>query len=107
MRLLTFLVVMFAICWLPWNLYNALTTLDVIDFSMTKTFPACHLIGMLSACANPILYGALNENFRVVFKQRMSERTARTRTTKDDINEAEMEPLNSEKGNQTNDLEMH
>ena len=30
-------------------------------------FAVCHATGMLSACANPIIYGFLNENFRREF----------------------------------------
>lgn len=30
-------------------------------------FAVCHATGMLSACANPIIYGFLNENFHRVF----------------------------------------
>ncbi len=43
--LLTSLVVIFGLSWLPWNLYNTLTTFGVIEFSLTTGFPFCHLIG--------------------------------------------------------------
>ncbi len=26
-------------------------------------YAVCHVMGMLSACANPVIYGYLNENF--------------------------------------------
>ena len=32
-------------------------------------FAVCHATGMLSACANPIIYGFLNENFKTEFKE--------------------------------------
>ncbi|RWS29867.1 neuropeptide F receptor-like protein [Leptotrombidium deliense] len=31
-------------------------------------FACCHLVGMSSACSNPLLYGFLNDNFRKEFK---------------------------------------
>ena len=34
---------------------------------MIGLFICCHLIGMSSACINPILYGYLNESFRAQF----------------------------------------
>ncbi len=69
MMLLGALVAFFAVLWLPWNLYNTLSTFAVIEFSMTDGFAYCHLVGMVSATMNPILYAALNENFKNVFAQ--------------------------------------
>uniref|UniRef100_A0A914VTS2 G-protein coupled receptors family 1 profile domain-containing protein n=1 Tax=Plectus sambesii TaxID=2011161 RepID=A0A914VTS2_9BILA len=64
--LLTGLVFVYAVCWLPVNLYNTLNVLDFFHFSQYK-YIYCHLVGMTSACLNPVLYGVLNENFRVAF----------------------------------------
>ena len=36
---------------------------------MLCVFVGCHLLGMSSACLNPILYGYLNESFRQEFSQ--------------------------------------
>ena len=33
----------------------------------------CHVMGMLSACANPVIYGFLNENFHREFKDLFQE----------------------------------
>ena len=33
----------------------------------------CHVMGMLSACANPVIYGFLNENFQREFKELFGE----------------------------------
>jgi hypothetical protein len=35
----------------------------VIAENMMLTFMICHMIGVSSACTNPILYGFLNNNF--------------------------------------------
>ena len=32
-------------------------------------YAVCHVMGMLSACANPIIYGFLNENFHREFTE--------------------------------------
>lgn len=32
-------------------------------------YAVCHVTGMLSACANPVIYGYLNENFNREFKE--------------------------------------
>ncbi len=36
---------------------------------MLGLFICCHLLGMSSACINPVLYGYLNDNFRREFKE--------------------------------------
>ncbi len=64
----------FSITWLPLNVLNL--TLDLYNpFQLPRDkemmliiYAACHLFGMLSACANPFLYGWFNENFRNEFK---------------------------------------
>ena len=40
---------------------------------MMLTFLICHMIGISSACTNPVLYGFLNDNFvKVVFQLKFS-----------------------------------
>jgi neuropeptide Y receptor len=62
----------FAACWLPLNVFNVLAdmneTLMLNVLSKSKlVFPVCHLLVLLSACINPVLYGWLNTNFRHEF----------------------------------------
>ncbi|TKR73181.1 hypothetical protein L596_020521 [Steinernema carpocapsae] len=64
--LLLFLVLIHGIAWLPINAYNVLHVLGIIDFSQYR-YIFCHLIGMTSACINPIMYGLVNDNFRNAF----------------------------------------
>jgi len=69
--LLICMVTVFLICWLPLSIFNLMmaeireNTDDNTFFTM---FASCHLVGMASACTNPILYGFLNENFKKEFK---------------------------------------
>ncbi|KAK0422337.1 hypothetical protein QR680_007511 [Steinernema hermaphroditum] len=64
--LLLFLVLIYGIAWLPINAYNVLHVLDIIHFSQYR-YIFCHLIGMTSACMNPIMYGLINDSFRNAF----------------------------------------
>ena len=63
--------VVFALSWLPLNISNI--TADVSPQLLLRLdphnllIPTCHLLVLLSACINPILYGWLNENFRREF----------------------------------------
>uniref|UniRef100_A0A914CLB8 G-protein coupled receptors family 1 profile domain-containing protein n=1 Tax=Acrobeloides nanus TaxID=290746 RepID=A0A914CLB8_9BILA len=66
MLLLLLLVIVYAIAWLPINAYNVLNVLDLIKFSQFK-YIFCHLIGMTSACVNPIMYALINDSFRKAF----------------------------------------
>ena len=67
--LLSSIAVIFCISWLPLNTLNIY--LDVYnpfdDETLVVVFGACHLIGMSSACSNPLLYGWLNDNFKKEF----------------------------------------
>ncbi|XP_018011130.1 neuropeptide F receptor-like, partial [Hyalella azteca] len=66
--LLISIAIIFCLSWLPLNMYNI-----IADFSnpfgddtdaMLMVYAICHLLGMSSACSNPVLYGWLNDNFR-------------------------------------------
>lgn len=37
--------------------------------TMLIIYAVCHMTGMSSACANPLLYGWLNDNFRKEFRE--------------------------------------
>jgi hypothetical protein len=57
-------VTIFALCWLPFNVYYLL-----LDFGITKSsdfsiFLSCHWLAMSSVCYNPFVYCWLNDNFR-------------------------------------------
>ncbi|KAH1009446.1 neuropeptide F receptor isoform X1 [Dendroctonus ponderosae] len=71
--LLSSIAIIFCISWLPLNLFNLIADLspDSNKFSsqpMKVCYAICHMMGMSSACSNPILYGCLNENFWKEFK---------------------------------------
>ncbi|KAL3982488.1 7 transmembrane receptor (rhodopsin family) protein [Acanthocheilonema viteae] len=64
--LLILLVLIYAVAWFPMNAYNVLNVLEVIEFSQYR-YLFCHLVGMTSACINPILYALINDSFRAAF----------------------------------------
>ncbi|XP_042223028.1 neuropeptide F receptor-like [Homarus americanus] len=70
-KLLITIALIFCLSWLPLNLYNL-----VVDFhnpfgddmeTMLVVYAVCHMMGMSSACSNPLMYGWLNDNFRKEF----------------------------------------
>lgn len=70
--LLVAIALVYSISWIPLNVCNLLSDLLVIRegelLERTRVvYAVCHLIGMSSACSNPILYGWLNDNFRKEF----------------------------------------
>ncbi|RWS04244.1 Neuropeptide Y receptor type 6-like protein [Dinothrombium tinctorium] len=74
--LLISISLIFGISWLPLNILNIVADLyfPFNDSQMFRIlFACCHLIGMSSACSNPLLYGFLNDNFRKEFKEIFSK----------------------------------
>ncbi|XP_055376961.1 neuropeptide F receptor isoform X2 [Condylostylus longicornis] len=69
--LLISIAVIFCVSWLPLNFFNLYA--DLMKIHITQQiligYGFCHMIGMSSACSNPLLYGWLNENFRKEFKE--------------------------------------
>lgn len=60
--LLICMVIVFAVAWLPLNVFHVLHTFEIVDFSV-PIFAICHLIAMGSACLNPVSYAFFNQNF--------------------------------------------
>ncbi|XP_030643574.1 neuropeptide Y receptor type 1 [Chanos chanos] len=61
------IVVAFAVCWLPLNVFNAVIDWHheiVMNCTHNPLFSLCHLTAMCSVCVNPVFYGFLNRNFQ-------------------------------------------
>ncbi|KAB5518522.1 hypothetical protein PHYPO_G00167040 [Pangasianodon hypophthalmus] len=61
------IVVAFAICWLPLNIFNAVVDWNhevAMNCTHNPLFLLCYLTAMCSICINPVFYGLLNRNFQ-------------------------------------------
>nr|ACF22976.1 neuropeptide Y receptor Y6 [Callorhinchus milii] len=61
------IVVAFAICWLPLNIFNVVFDWNheaLMNCHYNLVFSLCHLLAVVSTCINPIFYGFLNKNFQ-------------------------------------------
>ncbi|VEN55268.1 unnamed protein product, partial [Callosobruchus maculatus] len=71
--LLGSIAIIFCISWLPLNVFNLVADLSTNQKFTTQPmivcYAVCHMMGMSSACSNPVLYGCLNENFWKEFKE--------------------------------------
>ena len=66
--LLAFIAIIYAISWLPLNIFNTLSDLRLNKLKPNHAYylinVLCVLLGMSSAVSNPCLYGVFNENFK-------------------------------------------
>jgi hypothetical protein len=67
-KMLILVVIVFAICWLPINLYHLLNDFYLTDFSL-NTFYFVHWLAMSSVCYNPFIYFWLNNYYREGIKR--------------------------------------
>lgn len=71
--LLTSIAIIFGISWLPLNIFNLYSDVYLEKEAFTENllvvYAICHMMGMSSACSNPVLYGWLNENFKKEFRE--------------------------------------
>ena len=71
-KILLAIVILFVICWLPWNVFTLLTELSphIVKGAHYKFVDLLlKAFAMGSACINPFLYCWLNENFRKELSQ--------------------------------------
>lgn len=71
---LSFISVVFACSWLPWNVLNLMADFEIWPNNMpadhfSLAFALCHLLAMSSSVTNPILYGWFNSNVRRELRQ--------------------------------------
>ncbi|XP_032294995.1 neuropeptide F receptor isoform X2 [Drosophila virilis] len=80
-RLLISIAIIFGVSWLPLNFFNLYADLQhpsAVTQRMLVAYAICHMIGMSSACSNPLLYGWLNDNFRKEFQELLCRSTEST-----------------------------
>ena len=70
--LLMAIAIMFALCWFPLTLLNLMADFNYFMFmykNFLLAFAVAHMVAMVSACLNPIVYGWFNSNFRREFSR--------------------------------------
>ncbi|XP_068156163.1 neuropeptide F receptor isoform X1 [Drosophila tropicalis] len=82
--LLISIAIIFGVSWMPLNIFNLYADMQrgAVTQNMLVIYAICHMIGMSSACSNPLLYGWLNENFRKEFRELICQCTF---STNDDL----------------------
>uniref|UniRef100_G3TUR9 Neuropeptide Y receptor type 5 n=1 Tax=Loxodonta africana TaxID=9785 RepID=G3TUR9_LOXAF len=64
---LTILILVFAVSWMPLHLFHVVTDFSdnlISNRHFKLVYCICHLLGMMSCCLNPILYGFLNNGIK-------------------------------------------
>ncbi|MEE6461083.1 hypothetical protein FKM82_001187 [Ascaphus truei] len=64
---LTVLILAFAVSWMPLHLFHLVTDFNanlISNRHFKLVYCICHLLGMVSCCLNPILYGFLNDGIK-------------------------------------------
>lgn len=98
-RMVSIVVAMFVLCWLPFYVFNVTSVTGTIDTTpvLKSTFEFVVVLGYANSCANPILYAFLSDNFKKSFQnvlclkkvagldeaERSDSRMERTRMVKD------------------------
>ncbi|XP_067824776.1 neuropeptide Y receptor type 5-like [Heptranchias perlo] len=64
---LTIVIVAFTVSWMPLHIFHLLTDFNanlISNRHFKLVYCICHLLGLLSCCLNPILYGFLNNGIK-------------------------------------------
>lgn len=69
-RMVSIVVAVFVLCWLPFYIFNVTSvTSSIIPTPFIKsTFDCVVVLGYANSCANPILYAFLSDNFKKSFQ---------------------------------------
>uniref|UniRef100_A0A8C5AYB5 Somatostatin receptor type 2 n=3 Tax=Gadus morhua TaxID=8049 RepID=A0A8C5AYB5_GADMO len=69
-RMVSIVVAVFILCWLPFYVFNVTSATSVIKptSALKSTFDFVVVLGYANSCANPILYAFLSDNFKKSFQ---------------------------------------
>ncbi|XP_034050389.1 somatostatin receptor type 2 [Thalassophryne amazonica] len=69
-RMVSIVVAVFVLCWLPFYIFNVTSVTSSIrpTSALKSTFDLVVVLGYANSCANPILYAFLSENFKKSFQ---------------------------------------
>ncbi|XP_074519461.1 somatostatin receptor type 2-like [Halichoeres trimaculatus] len=73
-RMVSIVVVVFVLCWLPFYVFNVASVTSCISptSALKSTFDFVVVLGYTNSCANPILYAFLSDNFKKSFQNVLS-----------------------------------
>lgn len=69
-RMVSIVVAVFVLCWLPFYIFNVTSVTGSINptSAVKSTFDFVVVLGYANSCANPILYAFLSDNFKKSFQ---------------------------------------
>ncbi|XP_055038961.2 somatostatin receptor type 2 [Misgurnus anguillicaudatus] len=69
-RMVSIVVAVFVLCWLPFYIFNVTSVTGTISTTpfLRSVFAIVVVLGYANSCANPILYAFLSENFKKSFQ---------------------------------------
>lgn len=69
-RMVSIVVAVFVLCWLPFYVFNVTSVTSSIHptSAVKSTFDCVVVLGYANSCANPILYAFLSDNFKKSFQ---------------------------------------
>ncbi|KAM6897158.1 somatostatin receptor type 2-like [Xenentodon cancila] len=69
-RMVSIVVAVFVLCWLPFYIFNVTSVTGTIKptSALKSTFDFVVVLGYANSCANPILYAFLSDNFKKSFQ---------------------------------------
>lgn len=69
-RMVSIVVAVFVLCWLPFYIFNVTSVTGSIKptSAVKSTFDFVVVLGYTNSCANPILYAFLSDNFKKSFQ---------------------------------------
>ncbi|KAF3704728.1 Somatostatin receptor type 2 [Channa argus] len=69
-RMVSIVVAVFVLCWLPFYIFNVTSVTSIINptSAVKSTFDFVVVLGYANSCANPILYAFLSDNFKKSFQ---------------------------------------
>ncbi|XP_018600904.1 somatostatin receptor type 2-like [Scleropages formosus] len=111
-RMVSIVVAVFVLCWLPFYVFNVTSVTGTITTTpaLKSTFDFVVVLGYANSCANPILYAFLSDNFKKSFQnvlclrrtggldemERSDSRLDRTRVVNEGVPEMQSTLLNGD-----------
>lgn len=85
-KMLSIVVILFGICWLPYQTFNFLYGIDVAlgFYGVNYIWMFGHILAMSNSCCNPFIYGIYNNKFKEELTRKSGSLFGRTATQPQD-----------------------